>query len=416
MNQILDYSPNKNSGGNSSRTDKIVRVFAVLLILFAICLLAVGGYGYFKKNAENKQAINNVPTKAKISVEQGDSDITIKIEHDKVIQEVVYSWDDQKNRTIKGEGKINMDIPIPAVAGDHTLHIKVTDIDNVESTYDEVISSSSGEDKMNPTIDFKVVDVEEDGQKVRKIRIIAKDETALDYVTYRWNDEEETRKDVEEENQKEIEFEIDIPHGQNNLVIVAVDKGNNNTSLPKQFSGVTRPEVKINVSADRTVVDITCSHENGLKTIEGSINDQPFQAEIPDENSKELTFQLPLSEGTNKLSIKVTSVDNTETVKEQNIDNTPEQPNQDDEIDIQIEKRQSETEGLGEVAYVNVNTSGIVKEIRLNVNEVDYAVPIESEGAGFSFEVPIEDGNNVVSVTVVTQNGAEKTETEEIRR
>ena len=168
---------------------------------------------------------------------------------------------------------------------------------------------------MNPTIDFKVVDVEEDGQKVRKIRIIAKDETALDYVTYRWNDEEETRKDVEEENQKEIEFEIDIPHGQNNLVIVAVDKGNNNTSLPKQFSGVTRPEVKINVSADRTVVDITCSHENGLKTIEGSINDQPFQAEIPEENSKELTFQLPLSEGTNKLSIKVTSVDNTETVR-----------------------------------------------------------------------------------------------------
>ena len=36
MNQILDYSPNKNSGGNSSRTDKIVRVFAVFLILFAV--------------------------------------------------------------------------------------------------------------------------------------------------------------------------------------------------------------------------------------------------------------------------------------------------------------------------------------------------------------------------------------------
>ena len=55
MNQILDYSPNKNSGGNSSRTDKIVRVFAVFLILFALCLLGVGGYGYLKKNAEKGQ-------------------------------------------------------------------------------------------------------------------------------------------------------------------------------------------------------------------------------------------------------------------------------------------------------------------------------------------------------------------------
>ncbi len=416
MNQILDYSPNKNSGGNSSRTDKIVRFFAVLLILFAICLLAVGGYGYFKKNVEKKEDLSTTPPRANISVEQDDADIIIKIDHVKAIKEVIYGWDDQKTLTKKGEDIQNNQFTIPAVAGEHTLHIKVIDIDDVESPHEEVISSSSGEDKMNPTIDMKLVDSEENGQRTKKIKITAKDETAMDYVTYRWNNDEETKIEATEENPKEIEFEIDIPHGQNNLIVVAVDKGNNSSSQPKEFTGVTRPDIKINVSADRTVVDVTCSHENGLKSIEGYINDQPFQAEVPEENSKELTFQLPLSEGTNKLSIKAVSVDNTEANLEKEIENTQEPVAQDDNIDIKIEKKQSEDESLGEVAYVEVNTSGIVKEIRLNVNEVDYVVPIEAEGAGFNFEVPIEDGNNVISVTVITQNGTEKTETAEIRR
>ena len=416
MNQILDYSPNKNSGGNSSRTDKIVRFFAVLLILFAICLLAVGGYGYFKKNVEKKQDLSNVPPRANISVEQDDADIIIKIDHVKAIKEVIYGWDDQKTLTKKGETIQNNQFTIPAVAGEHTLHIKVVDIDDVETSYEEVISSSSGEDKMNPTIDMKLVDSEENGQKTKKIKIIASDETAMDYVTYRWNSEEETKIEVTDENPKEIEFEIDIPHGQNNLIVVAVDKGNNSSSQPKEFTGVTRPDVKINVSADRTYVDVTCSHENGLKSIEGSINDQPFQAEVPEDNSKELTFQLPLADGVNKITIKAVSVDNTEANIEKEIENVQEPVVEDDNIDIKIEKKQSENEENGDIAYVEISTSGVVKEIRLNVNEVDYVVPLESEGSGFNFEVPIEDGNNVISVTVITQNGTEKTETAEIRR
>ena len=56
MNQILDYSPNKNSGGQLSKSDKIVRVFAVLLIIFALCLLGVGGYTVYKNNSSSKES------------------------------------------------------------------------------------------------------------------------------------------------------------------------------------------------------------------------------------------------------------------------------------------------------------------------------------------------------------------------
>ena len=47
MNQILDYNSGQNSGG-SSNSDKIVRVFAILIIIFALALCGVGIYGKIK--------------------------------------------------------------------------------------------------------------------------------------------------------------------------------------------------------------------------------------------------------------------------------------------------------------------------------------------------------------------------------
>ena len=68
------------------------------------------------------------------------------------------------------------------------------------------------------------------------------------------------------------------------------------------------------------------------------------------------------------------------------------------------------------LAYIEINTSGIIKDIQLSVNDSSFVVPVEGEYPGLNFDVPIEDGNNVISVTVITQNGNQKTETAEIRR
>ena len=422
MNQILDYSPNKNSGGNSSRSDKIVRIFALFLILFAICLLVLGGYGYFKKNAEKKQELANTPTKAKISIEQEDDEIKIMVEHDKVIKEIVYNWDTEKDRTVTGTGESTMELTIPAVAGKHSLNIKVTDIDNVETDFSEVISSSTGQDKIRPNIDIELVTVEEDGENVKKLKITAKDETAMDYVTYRWNNDEETKIDETSEDGKQIEFYVKVLKDTNNLFVVAYDKGGNEAHYNNDYTGVTKPSVNILVAPDKKSVDITCTHENGLKSIECTINDQLYNIEI-EEGQKDATFNVPLEEGNNKITVKAKSVDQTETVAEDEILNEPqaeepeqpEEPNNpvEDEIKIEIKKNE-ENEGL---AYIEINTSGIIKDIRLNVNEADYAVNVPSgEYPGLNFDSPIEDGDNVISVTVITENGTEKTETQEIRR
>ena len=73
MNQILDYSPNKTSKkGGSSGSDKIVRVFAILLAIFAICLLGVGGYSILKNRKAMSDADSGSVTQATVAVIQND--------------------------------------------------------------------------------------------------------------------------------------------------------------------------------------------------------------------------------------------------------------------------------------------------------------------------------------------------------
>ena len=180
MNQILDYNPNKSSGGGTSGSDKIVRVFAVILAIFAICLLAGGAYGIYKNNSKS-----NLPaqaaTKAQINIEQKETTAVIKVKHDKVIEKLIYNWDSEKENTIKGSGESAMESEISLFAGEHTLNVKVIDIEGNETIYDQVITSEAGEDKLYPVISLNV------NNETKRLVITATDETAIDYVTYRWN-------------------------------------------------------------------------------------------------------------------------------------------------------------------------------------------------------------------------------------
>lgn len=397
MNQILDYNPNKNPSGGSSGSDKVVRVFAVILAIFAICLLAGGVYGIYKNNTQSN--IQTQPaTKAQISIEQKETTALIKVTHDKVIEKLIYSWDSEKETTIKGSGESTMESEISLFAGEHTLNIKVVDIEGHETTFEQVISSENGEDKLYPVIKLEVTDE-------KKLRITATDETAIDFVTYRWNDDEEQKMEVTDD-EKKIEFDIDILKGNNDLTIVAVDKSSNTTTETKSFSGVTKPDVTITIAADKKSFSVVCYHENGLKSITLTLNGQEFDImkELglnEDEVHKEVNFETALSEGNNEVSVKAVSVDETETVASEVVEN---QSEEDRAVQIKIEQS---TE-FPDRADVSITTEETIKEIKLNVNDVDYDVDLSN------FQIGLVEGNNKITVTVVLESGLEKTETVEI--
>ncbi len=403
MNQILDYNPNKTPRGSSSGSDKIVRVFAIILAIFAICLLIAGAYGVYKNNVKP-----DIPTQAvsqaQISIEQKETVATVNVKHDKVIEKLIYNWDSEKETTIKGSGESVMTTDIPLFAGEHTLNVKVIDVDGNETTFEQKITSEAGEDKIYPVIKLDVTDE-------KKLRITATDETAMDFVTYRWNDEEEQRVDVSDDDKK-IEFEIEILKGNNDLTIVAVDKNSNNTTEIKPFSGVTKPDIKITISADKTKADVYCFHENGIKEIKVKINDNPEQkVGLPEgETPKEATFTLELPQGNANISVTASSVDETETVATETVENE-EQNN--DVIDISVEKSQEDETK----ARMEINCEAGIKEIKLNLNDVDIPIKLSrTDAPNAQLDIPLAEGNNKMIVKVISVNGTEKEETKEIFR
>ncbi len=126
----------------------------------------------------------------------------------------------------------------------------------------------SGEDEEAPVIELML-----SGDKVK---IIATDETEMDYIEYRWNDEEETRVEADE-NSTEIETSVIIKQGVNVLNVVAVDKAGNTEEKTQAFQGKTIPEVKLyinNEERDKVVLEASCA--DGISKLEFSVNGGGF--------------------------------------------------------------------------------------------------------------------------------------------
>ena len=350
MNQILDYNPNKQSGGNSSGSDKIVRVFAILLVLFAIGLLVSGIVGIYNNN-KTKKTDTNKPTYATITaVQADDGKVTVSVEHDKAIEEMFYSWNTSAERSFKGDGtkKIEKELDLPA--GTNTLHIKVVDVNGVETSFEKEFTAEDGLDILNPVISITVIDG--DGEdKLKKLKVTATDETKLDFITYRWNDDDETKVEVEENNPKEIILELDILRGVNDITIVAVDSSNNTTTETKSFTALTKPEVVVMLSADGSSLEIETSHENGISNIYYTLNGREYQANFDNDpenpNPPIVTFTQALDEGYNRFILTVKSVDDTETVFDGECEYTP--PVQEEQIEEQTEEQQYEQQVEEEV-------------------------------------------------------------------
>jgi hypothetical protein len=404
MNQILDYNPNKSSGGKTSGSDKVVRVFAVILIIFAVCLLGSGAYGLYKKNSQENVATTDAPTQAKITVEKSDTTATIKVSHDKAIEKLIYTWDSGKDTINKGNGESTMELEITLPAGEHVLTIKVTDIDGVETSYEETIISENGEDTTKPEISVS------NQLSGTKLPVTVTDDTALDYVTYRWNDEEETRIDADEDDPKTIEFEVEILKGQNNLTIIAVDKNNNTTTKTQSYTGVTKPEITITINADKTGFSVLCYHEAGLKSIVLTLNGADYPVQFPEENATEVSFDYTLAEGNNTIKVTAVSLEGTETVATEEVDASSEET--DTNIEIKIEKE----EDVADKAMATITTTNSIKEITANINGVDCGVTNVAGQTYVTIEVQLEEGTNKIKFTVVTEDGTEKTEEAEIVR
>ncbi|MBR2289703.1 MAG: hypothetical protein IJ867_03655 [Clostridia bacterium] len=352
-----DFGGGNNTAIKTPMSDKVVKVFAILMVILAVFLIFSGVTSIMRNNedktanASNSQTV--APVQAEILAELDDilGRVTITVNSEITIDQMKYSWDKDHDNIVSGKKQTSLEEVINVPYGEHVLHVTVTDDQKNTTTKEFTFDSATGIDTTSPEI--KLV------ASGSKLQVTATDDTSIAYVTYTWNEDGETvTMTPEEEGLQEYEFEIDIPMGTNTIVVWAVDgsDGANAKTVSKLIEAKTNPEISYGfMDNEGAVLKIMCSHENGIKSIYYTFNGQPYQWELADgdEAPKYLEFEQASVVGQNSMEIKVTSID--DTVKEFNpvweyagVQETPEeQPvsEQDDLQELQQEDQGTTNEG-----------------------------------------------------------------------
>ena len=296
MNQILATSnpttkktKQKRNGGPAD-IKTIVRVFAITMLVFGVFMIGTGSYAIYKDNEANNSEI----TKPVITetLNEDSTAVVLTVTHDKAIDRIEYSWNDDEVQTITGNGRryIEQEIEIPG--GTNTLNVKAIDAQGQEISTQREFTS---EEIINLTI-----------SENNKLKITAESETEIAYMTYRWDEEEEQRVDI---NSTTVDQEIDVPMGTHDIMVTLVDVNNETTTKEQTVMGTTKPTINIEADDAGEYYLITITDETGLERVDLTLRGE--QRTITVENGeKELKYKLKLNAGDeNRLEITAYNVD-----------------------------------------------------------------------------------------------------------
>ena len=288
MNQILYVGDNKNNGPVAVKS--VIKFFAIVILIFGIILIGEGTYSMYKGIVANSG--NNIPT---VYMNRVNDTVVIKAENNIEIAKLIYSWNKGEETVLLPNNKAVEEVVL-LPNENSILNVTIVDIKGKETKFMQQWNIE-GIDIKKPEMEIATDD------SSRKITIIARDETQIDYLIYKWNNEAETRVNGTERNKLEIQKTIDMKLGENKLTVTAVDKNGNTNTLEKTIIISSKPTIAVKQSNSK--IHIVINDEVSIKTVSININGQVYAGEY--EAKKQLKLNVPLKQGNNTVSITVTN-------------------------------------------------------------------------------------------------------------
>lgn len=282
MNQILstenNYKQKKIKNREPLDMRKIIIIFSIIVIVFALVIVGAKIVGMIKDKIEESENPITTLNKPSINIEKIESICKLEVSYDEGLNKIVYWWNDSDTIIEKNmNGSTNPFITQIAIPeGDNNiLHVKATGIDGSSNEKTESFGTEITEDLNKPSISWYHY------EGTTKMDIIAKSKVGIKELRYRWEDEEEIIEEATEENQKELKITIEAKRGNNKLYITAEDVNGNIQSKEGVIVGVLAPEINA-VIENNKLLKITITHDKGFKKVIININNQEF---IYDENN-----------------------------------------------------------------------------------------------------------------------------------
>lgn len=299
MNQILSTSmPMENKKKNKGKKQpiaigNILKFFGIVILVFGVFIIGTGAYSIYRNQSEQQQ--NLQPT---IAIEnKSDTIILLKVTHKKNIAKVEYGWNEEDKIVINGNNGQYLEQEIEVPSGTNTLYVNVQDEEGKEMAYEKQYEIESN-------INFEVAG--------NKIKITYNGEKTISYMTYKWDDEEEQKIEI---NDTSIEQEIEAIKGLHTLTVVAVDENNEKDTKSQKINGVSKPKLVIDIDDEIKHFVIKASDDELLTRIEIRLNQddsEKYVLNIEENNLKELEYVLPmeLQTGENLIEVKVYNSNN----------------------------------------------------------------------------------------------------------
>ena len=272
MNQILstEISKNKTKTG-TIEIKKILIFFAIVLIIFGLVLVIKNAIKTYQTAKDNVQVEQTAPD---VTIDQGDEEVQLTINHDKPITKIIYNWNDGQDIEINGNNRTRITQTIELPNGTNILTVRI--VDSIQSIATIQKEFTKVEEDIN--LSFTLVD--------NKLKITATDPNELSYITYKWNSQEEMRVDIEEnaEDKTKLEVEIEIPEGLNTLTVMATSSTGKRKTKKQDIEGVASPKVSIQQDGEYLIINV--KDENIVTLINYTITytqkgyDQPYRINL----------------------------------------------------------------------------------------------------------------------------------------
>lgn len=316
MNQILSMNggfeaPNGGNmnmnnpfGGGNGRgpleTRTTVLILAIVLIVFGVAMAGMGIFGLVNGLSGKNQPTEEWP---KFDAQQDENTLYITVSDIVTIDKMVYYWNNGFSTEVPGEGTKHLMATINVPAGENILNLKSIDVNGKETSYQKSFTGTEVTDQEKPVIDLSLIGT--------KLNIVAKTttQTPIAYVTYQWNNDQETRVDATDDRTT-IETQTAIPKGENTITIIAVKENGISHTVKRTISGLVKPDIKVDQQDNKLKIKI--SHESGVKSAKIVFNDRnvSLTKDRFGEDKKEVELTLTLKQGQqNTIYIEAESCD-----------------------------------------------------------------------------------------------------------
>lgn len=301
MNQILAVENKKKEKvktkkirtGRPIEIKGIVMFFAVIIMVFGLTLAGQGSYALYKDIDDRKP--ENIPY---VTIGRVNDKVIVQISSNIEISKLVYSWNNGEESAIP-IGSTNAREEITLLGYDSVLNLTIEDMNGKRVKFQKQYLLT-GVDITKPVVEIETKDGND------KMKIVAKDETGIAYITYQWEDGEPVTVNADQQGQTEMIVQVPLTVGLKKIKIIAVDINGNIEEIEREITTSTsRP--KMTLRRNKQKISIEIEDKDGIKSIKANLNGEEY--EITNVNRKKVKVgYLYLREGNNTISVEVTNV------------------------------------------------------------------------------------------------------------